>query len=671
MLKFSDPAQILRDTSAALAPQEIITPVEAAELALVDHKTGMPWQSSKTPYMRDPLNAVASRQYRELVVMGPSRSGKTFALACGTIAYILTVAPGETAVVQMNMSEADDWAKVELEGTLTDSPKLAALRLTGVGDDTDKLKRFPGMSLRVLWPSKAKLSGKTVRTIIIIDGDNGTGDLRVEDAFALARMRTGTYLSAGMTIAEGNCAQNYDDPNWRGRTSHEAPPASGMCALYNGGTKHMRYWPCPHCSEYFLVLPGLSLFALPDLEELLTLIADGDLMTLAERFSRIICPHCGCEIEQEERTGMEARAHWVADGQTITSDGVIHGAIPRNTRTSYWAAGVMAVFNSWEGMIHRYFKALRSYLASNDDGPVRQVLNTEFCYPHIPFAIVRQSKKHAFIGRRETWEVETVPDGVRFLIATVDIQTDRFEVKVTGYGIGLESWIVDRFTIRHTFAGGKITVQPHVNLSDWKRLEGRVALHRYRCADSDLTLPIRLTCVDSGGRAGATAKAYEWWLSLDPTLRAKVRLLKGDTRVTEVVKQSIVDKNVPLLLVNTDILKDDIDGNLKITEDGPGKMHFPDWLDSKYFVELTAAEVRTAKGWRPVKASQRNEALDLTVYARAGCVFLGAHKPAFWANPPSWAKLPGENPAANPAANSQPTQSRAPARGTRSQVSMY
>ena len=43
------------------------------------------------------------------------------------------------------------------------------------------------------------------------------------------------------------------------------------------------------------------------------------------------------------------------------------------------------------------------------------------------------------LGRRELYEAD-VPDGVLVLTAGIDVQDDRFEVEVVGWGVGKESW---------------------------------------------------------------------------------------------------------------------------------------------------------------------------------------------------------------------------------------
>ena len=98
---------------------------------------------------------------------------------------------------------------------------------------------------------------------------------------------------------------------------------------------------------------------------------------------------------------------------------------------------------------------------------------------------------------------------------------------------------------------------------------------------------------------------------------------------------------VPVWLLNTNLLKDAVDAALKCEKPGPGFMHFPEWLGDWFFEEMTF-EVRTQQGWKkPGKGN--NEAFDLAAYNRAGAIKLGMEK-IDWSNPPPWAREWDHNP---------------------------
>lgn len=74
-----------------------------------------------------------------------------------------------------------------------------------------------------------------------------------------------------------------------------------------------------------------------------------------------------------------------------------------------------------------------------------------------------------------------------------------------------------------------------------------------------------------------------------------------------------------------DSVKDAVYARLKLTEPGPGFVHFSRDRDAEYFRQLTAERVvtrflkgRPIRSWQPKRDGERNEALDTFVYAMAG-----------------------------------------------------
>jgi len=81
---------------------------------------------------------------------------------------------------------------------------------------------------------------------------------------------------------------------------------------------------------------------------------------------------------------------------------------------------------------------------------------------------------------------------------------------------------------------------------------------------------------------------------------------------------------IPLFIVGVDSVKDAVYARLKLTEPGPGFVHFSRDRDAEYFRQLTAERVvtrfekgRPIRSWQPKRDGERNEALDTFVYASA------------------------------------------------------
>jgi phage terminase large subunit GpA-like protein len=81
---------------------------------------------------------------------------------------------------------------------------------------------------------------------------------------------------------------------------------------------------------------------------------------------------------------------------------------------------------------------------------------------------------------------------------------------------------------------------------------------------------------------------------------------------------------IPLFILGVDAVKDALFARLRLTEAGPGTIHFGSDRDADYFRQLTAEKVvtryergRPIRMWQPKREGERNEALDTMVYATA------------------------------------------------------
>jgi len=96
-----------------------------------------------------------------------------------------------------------------------------------------------------------------------------------------------------------------------------------------------------------------------------------------------------------------------------------------------------------------------------------------------------------------------VHTNVRFLIATIDVQKNRFVVQVHGVGENKDVHIVDRFDIRKSRRldedGERLWVKPGSHPEDWTLLASEVMNKTYPLADgSGRHMAIKLTLCDSG-----------------------------------------------------------------------------------------------------------------------------------------------------------------------------
>ena len=628
-------------------------PSAAAARVLMTEKG--PWSPELTPYALEPLDALGGRDYTGIVFVGPARTGKTMSLILGGVAYIVTCAPGDTLVVQMSQEAARDFSRTDLDRAIRNSPELAK-RLSPRARDDNTFDKFfrSGIVLKLGWPAVSQLSSKTLQYVFLTDYDRPENRDNVDGEgpmWDLAAKRTETYMSRGKCLAESSPGEDYLDAKWQPATPHEAPPARGILSLYNRGTRARWYWPCKHCGAFFEAAPGLKCLAMPGFDELEAAVQRSDIMTLAESFARVVCPDCGGLHAMADRGAMNARGLWVHDGQTVV-DGRLEGERTRSNIASYWLGGVAAAYQRWDSIALKYLQAVRTYAQTRDEMPLKATTNTDQGAPYLPRAAAKRRVADDLLRRLEVWDKGTVPPGVRFLTAAVDVQAGKFVVEVFGWGDGLESWLVDRFSItasRRAEGNGTAALDPARYAEDWRALVDEVIGRRYPIAgEAGRELSVLLTCCDSGGREGVTQNAYNFWRwCRGHGLAREFMLVKGvasltapRTAITWPDSRERKDRkaggkgDVPVALLNVNALKDGVSGDLGRDVPGPGFHHIPAWVDRGFFDELTA-EQRTPKGWIKSPGS-KNEAFDLHVYNRAAVILLKAEG-IDWANPPAWA----------------------------------
>lgn len=629
-----------------LRPTERLTVSEASEKYRMLNNPGSyvgPWKNDKTPYMIEPMDVLSSRDHTACIFAGPAQCGKTDALLLNWAAHTIICDPTDMILYQTSQATARDFSKRRIDRLHRHSPRAGEqiIQRKDADNTFDKFYRS-GMMLTLSWPSINEMSGRPVGRVALTDYDRMPADIDGEgNPFDLARKRTTTFRSFAMTLAESSPGYEVTDPKWIRSSPHQAPPCQGVLALYNRGDRRRWLWPCPHCQEYFE--GEFAYLEWPD-----TLDAEE-----AAEQAKMRCPKCAQLIDPGAKAGMNRKGVWVKEGQQVTKTGEIIGKGVRSSIASFWLKGVAAAFASWKSLVFNFINAEREYEATGSQEALKSTINTDQGDVFYPRGTESLRTPEDLKSRSETWEEGHVPHGVRFLLGTVDVQKNMWVCQVTGFGVGGDMWPIDRFNIvkskRLDEDGERKWVKPGTYLEDWDLIEEQVLTKSYPLADgSGRRMSIKLAGCDSGGREGVTARAYEYWRKLRQEAKHhRFRLLKGDHRPgTPRVQVSYPDSQrkdrsagargeIPILLINTNTIKDHLNNLLDRLDPGGGRIIYPDWLPDEFFQELTA-EIRTPKGWEnPRKA--RNEAWDLLVYAIALYLHLGGER-IDWESPPEWAE---------------------------------
>lgn len=608
----------------------------------------VPWDPLVAPYVIEPMNCLASREYDAVIFVGPARTGKTIGLIDGWVIYNVICDPADMLIIQMTEEKAREHSKKRLARTFRVSPEVVS-RLSPNKNDNNVYDRtfLAGNYLKIGWPSVNIMSSSDYKCVALTDYDRFPEDIDGEgDAFSLASKRTTTFMSSGMTLVESSPGRDVKDVKWRRTSPHEAPPTTGILSLYNRGDRRRWYWPCPHCGEYFQpcgdVVAGFRDIADP---------------VLASEAAYIQCPSCSGRIMPEQKRELNGRGVWLRDGESINADGSRYGDPRRSRIASFWMEGPAAAYQTLSQLVYKLLTAEQEYETTGSEETLKTVINTDWGLPYLPRASMEQRKSELLEQRAEPVLSRSVPDGVNFLVATVDVQAGRhrrFVVQVTGYGSRGERWIIDRYNITQSLRGDSDgesqRIDPASYPEDWDVLLTDV-FHKSWPLASNPSQQMRLMAmaVDSGGEDGVTDNAYKFWRRCRRDgLGKRIYLFKGDSiRRAKLITRTFPDNtgrtgrraqaagDVPLWLLQTDALKDRVNNALWRDSPGPGYVHFPDWLGSWFYDELTYEERSSDGKWsKPGRGA--NEAFDLMVYAEA-LVILHGYEKIRWPDTPEWA----------------------------------
>jgi phage terminase large subunit GpA-like protein len=632
-----------------------------------------PWKNEVTPYLVEPMDVLQSQKFTGMAFAGPAQCGKTD-MALNWAGYSAKCDPADMMIVQTSMATARDFSMRRLDRLHRHSPDVGAMLAPGNQSDNTFDKQYKsGMMLSMSWPTINELSGKPIPRLWLTDYDRMDENIDGEGApFDLARKRATTFRSHGMCAVESSPGYAVDNPKWVRVSKHEAPPTKGILSIYNKGDRRMWYWRCvnPTCLQPFE--PDFELLSYPD---------SADAMESAEA-ATMKCPHCNIDYGHDPMDGLpgkhELNRHgvWVPDNCVLGPDGQIIGTPPRSTIASFWLKGVAATFSDWKTLVFNYITAEREYDANGSEESLKTTVNTDQGKPYTPKSMMSDRVPEELMGRTKPWDTGTVPTGVRFIIACVDVQKNRYVVQMHGIHANGDITVIDRFDIKISKRvdperdGQFLWVKPGSYQEDWKLLSEQVQDKTYPLGDgSDRRMSVKFTLCDSGGKEGVTAAAYEHyrWLrhgddaeiDLEESEQGeyvwtqgnagRFLLLKGgSTRTGPRVNLTYPDSQrkdrhagargeIPVLMLNTHLLKDQVNHRLNRTDPG-GQVNFTTGLDHNFFTELTVEVKDPVKGWINPK-NFRNESWDLLAYCEAALLTSMINIAHIdWKNPPSWAE---------------------------------
>lgn len=529
------------------------------------------FRTSTTPYLREIMDALGPHHpARRVVLMAGVQLGKTTAGNNG-LGFTMAQVPCAMLVVMPTIESARRFSRQRLDPMIATTPELAGLvapsRSRG-GGNTLLAKEFPGGVLFLTGANSATgVKQMPIRWLFCDEIDEYPGDIDGQgDPITLAEKRTTgpTYARRKVYLAS-------------------TPTIKGLSRIereYLATDQRQYFVPCPHCGHFDTITWKRIKWQNKD-----------------PRTAALICFECGALIEEHHKRTMLPGGEWRPTAVSKDPE-----TIGFHLSSLYSPLGWLP----WSACVAEWIQA--------QTNPMKLKAFVNCVLGETWEERGDTVDPEGLLARAERYEAD-VPDGVGILVASVDVQGDRLEAIVKGYGVGEESWLI---------AFSQFPGDPS-RQEVWTDLDGFLASTFKH--QSGREVQISCVAVDSGGHHAE--QVYQFCRARQGR---RVFAIKGGGERGKPLVGRPTDRNryrAKLFTLCVDTGKETVFSRLKVQEPGPGYCHLPEWIDEEYVAQLTAEKAvykwtrhrGTVRQW--LKTRERNEALDLEVYALGALHILG------------------------------------------------
>jgi phage terminase large subunit GpA-like protein len=396
------------------------------------------WRTDRAPYQRAVMDAMgANSGYESVVLMWAAQSGKSSMLENFT-GYIIDLDPGPLLVVEPREADAEAFSKDRLAPMLRDTPCLQGKVADSRSRDSNNTilhKKFLGGSITLAAAnSPAGLAMRSIRYCLLDEVDRYPASAGSEgDPVNPAITRTANFWNRKIVLCS--------TPTTKGSSRIEA-------AWLN--SNQQSYWvPCPHCGEFQLLRWDSLIWPKGEPED-----------------AQYRCEHCSKLIGDWQKHAMLRQGEWRAARPDITD---IAG---------FWINGLYSPWRKWSALAKKFLADKRS------PETLREFVNTVLAEPWDDAAETTVDQA-TVMARREHYRA-AVPYGAVVLTVGVDVQKDRLELELAGWGRGEESWSIEYRVIPGDPAGATL----------WHELDAY--LERRWPHEAGISLPVAACAIDAG-----------------------------------------------------------------------------------------------------------------------------------------------------------------------------
>lgn len=580
---------IEREARAAWRPPKKLTLSEWADAHayLSAESSAQEGRWRTLPYQKGLMDAMTDPAIEMVVFQKSARVGYTKCLN-NLVGYHIHQDPCPIMLVQPTDSDAEGYSKEEIAPMLRDTPVLRGLVAEVKSRDSNNTilnKSFPGGVLSLVGANSPRGFRRVSRRVVLFDEVDG---------YPPSAGSEGDQIKLGIRRSEF-----YWNRKIVAGSTPTTKESSRIERMFLESDQRRYFVPCPHCGAFqYLKWPNIKW-------------PEGN--PWAAYYE---CEHCQEAIEHSAKYEMIQRGEWRATAEP---------ARPGLAGFHIWAAYSYSPNATWGQLAAEFVEA--------KDNPelLKTFVNTALGETWEESYSAKLDAE-GIAARAEAYDLLTVPDGGLVVTAGVDVQDDRIEIVQRAWGVGEESWLVNRAVIYGDPSKSELWDQAlNVLNMEFKHATGG-------------RLKTYAAVVDSGGHFTHEVYAFARQHRARHILAGKGMSTPGKpalgkpTKQDINIRQQVIKKGAQLWPIGTDTIKSLIYGRLRRATAGAGAYHWPLGLPPEYFSQLTAEKqaTRYIRGF-PVKVwvkkdSDRNEALDCEVYCYAAMqyVYTRHNRATFW-----------------------------------------
>lgn len=452
-----------------------------------------PWRCANAPYLTAIMDACATRGVQEIVVMKCAQAGVSEAIR-NVIGWTIQCDPDPVLLVMPDEKSGRKIMRQRIMPMIRETPTLAELLpSSGHAVQVRTMTLANGWNFTLGWSGSASsLSSDPVRRAFLDEVDQ-YADWQATDGspIELARARTQTYEHRRLSVA----------------VSTPTTSAGYIAQLFDAADVRLYYHvPCPRCHNYQRLVWSRVKWHTP-----------ADTVPVAARIALrrtgaawYECEHCGGRIEDVDRPAIVNRGVWASVEDAAAPDFSTRAAATQRNGVATPLAGYRSVafhLNVLYCLWVHWNEVAIKFLSAKDTPGELYVFQTLWLGEPWTERIVRPT---ATVLDAKVVEAQrpphVVPSWCSRLLATVDVQKDRFYFVVRAWGERLRS-----SRVAHGIA------------YSWEELESVALNAEFPIEGAAAIVRPQLLLIDAGYRSAEVCR----WAAKD---HGRVRVCKGASR---------------------------------------------------------------------------------------------------------------------------------------------